>query len=211
MASYVGCLEADLQASAEYSAGGVGPFLRQARSQGPYELPELLTRSAAALKRLGIVTALNLFVDEDEIYVADDDATGDTLEAVLDAARRADLEGTIAFYLKLAYLDKNFVHTITVEASVDHPADEAALTVLDIATPLEDADEELVGDVDESKDYEENLDNIELLEDLLGRVQDAFDRELALTEPEIDVWIDWEGAYTGLGYSGPFPGLPGLQ
>lgn len=233
MATYVGCLEADLQAASEYTTGGVGPFFRHTRREEPLELLEFLTRATAALRKLGIATALTLFVDEEEIYTADDDATGDTLEAALNATQSAELDGAVGFYLMLSYQDKDFSHIFSVEASVDHPADEAALTILDVATPLEDegsvvgdaedsaeedeevlepGDEEPLAPVDDdvSAEYDENMDRIDLIEGFLGRVLAELNKELALTEPEIDVWIDWEGAYTGLGYSSALPGVPGL-
>jgi len=233
MATYVGCLEADLQAASEYTTGGVGPLFRQTRREEPFELLEFLTRAAAALRKLGIVTAVTLFIDEEEIYTTDDDATGDTLEAALNAAQSAELDGAVGFYLMLSYQDEDFSHIFSVEASVDHAADEAALTVLDVATPLEDEDavvadaekdaaeedeeelepedEEPLAPVnDESADYDESMDSIDLIESLLGRVLAELNKELALAEPEIDVWIDWEGAYAGPGYGSALPGVPGL-
>ncbi|MEX0785834.1 MAG: hypothetical protein WD939_04285 [Dehalococcoidia bacterium] len=227
MPTYVGLLEADLQAAAEYTTGGIGPFFKQTRREEPFELLDFLTRSAVALHKLGIVTAVTLFVDEQEIYGAEDEANRDTLNAALNAARSTDLVGANEFYLLLWYQDKDFSHVFSIEASVDHPADEAALTVLDVATPLADADTEdtegseeglasehedpLAPDDSESTDYDKNLDSIELIEGFLGRVLDELKRELALVEPEIDVWIDWEGAYAGQGYgSSALPGLPGL-
>ena len=234
MAIYVGCLEADLQAASEYTTGGIGPLFRQTRREEPFELLEFLTRATAALRKLGIVTAVTLFVDEEEIYTTDDDATGDTLEAALNAAQSTELDGAAGFYLMLSYQDEDFSHSFSVEASVDHPADEAALTVLDVATPLEDEDavvadaeedvavedeeelepedEEPLAPVDDdvSADYDENMDNIALIESFLGRVLAELNKELALAEPEIEVWIDWEGAYAGTRYGSALPGVPGL-
>ncbi len=222
MATYVGCLEADLQAASEYSTGGVGPLFRQERREEPFELLEFLTRSTAALRKLGIATAITLFVDEEEIYTADDEATGDTMQAALDAARAAGIDDGVGFYLMLSYQDDDFSHVISIEGSVDHPADEAALVILDVATPLDEdaeepkdaggeADEDPLAPVDDDLPdvSEEGMDTLDAIEAFLGRIQAELDKELALAEPEIDVWIDWEGAYTGLGY-GSAPAIPEL-
>lgn len=216
MATYVGSLEADLQAASEYSTGGVGPLFRQERREEPFELLEFLTRSTSALRKLGIVTAITLFVDEEEIYTADDEATGDTMQAALDAARAAEIDDGVGFYLMLSYQDDDFSHVISIEGSVDHPVDVAALVVLDVATPLDEEEEDgadigpLAPADDDLPDVsEEGMDTLDAIEAFLGRIQAELDKELALAEPEIDVWIDWEGAYTGLGYGGA-PVIPEL-
>jgi hypothetical protein len=229
MPAYVGSLEADLQAASEYSTGGIGPLFKEERREEAFALPEFLTRSAAALRKLGIVNAVTLFVDDEEIYTAPDDATGDTLQPALDAASSAEIDDSAGFYLMLSYRDDTFTHVISVEGSVDHPADVAALVVLVVATPLdEDAaaidqedeeDEEDIADdaepiapvTDDLPEVsEEGMDLLDAIEAFLARIQAEFDKELALAEPEVDVWIDWENAYAGIGYSSTLPIIPEL-
>ena len=136
--TFVGLLEADLQGAVEYKAGGIGPLFQETRAQEPLELPEFLSRALAGLRKAGLRSAVALFIDDAEAYTDPEAGEQDNLDAVLAAADEAE-EGT-SFYLMLVHQDKDLSHVITVEGAVDHPADEAALTVLDLARFFDDAE-----------------------------------------------------------------------
>ena len=221
MSAFVGCLEADLQGASEYQSGGVGPLFRETRREAPFSLLELLKRTLDALRKAGLTSAVTLFIDELDNYTAEEESA-DNLDEVLAAAQDAVAEDQgISFYVMLTHEDDALAHTITVEASVDHPADEAAITVLDVATPLDedgwveagedDSGEPLqpVGD-DVTFVEEDELDGEALVESFLLRLLDELDKALALDAPELETWIDWGGQHAGLGYGSAVPDAPGV-
>jgi len=229
----VGLLEADLPGGIEYKTGGIGPLFGQVRTEEPMELDELLSRIGEVLKKTGLKSVVSAFVDETEAYV-DEDAEDDNLQTALDVIRdNFDLEAANGIYLMLSHEDEKLSHIITVEASVDHPADEATLSILDTARIVDGAanDEDDEDDEEEERDDEEEVDEestfqpfrqgydvsggplqpIEddvtyldesspeveaLVEEFLQKVLGALEKELGVTEPEIDVWTDWQGEYS---------------
>jgi hypothetical protein len=204
----VGLLEADIQGSTEYRAGGIGPFFTQSRLEGPFPLEELIARSLRALRRAGVTEAVSLFVDEAEAFRGDDDSGADSLDAVLASARETaeGLEGGTSFYLMLTFDDDHFEHVITVEGAVDHPSDEAGMTILDTARPID----EKAGVFDEDTDIDLDApDNEELIEQFLDKLLQAFDKELALSDPELEVWTDWDGEYDREQLGTPAISVPG--
>lgn len=217
--TFVGVLDADLQAASEYKSGGIGPLFRQSRTEEPLSLIEFLSRTIDALRKTKVTSVVTLFLDEIQVF-EDAEAKDDNLTAALDAAGEvADSESGISFSLMLTYQDDDLWHVLTIEASVDHPADEAALTVLDTAKWLdEDAEEdepesdagEPEEDVDAGPDIiEEDGSNGELLvEAFLQRLLGELHKELALADPEIETWTDWEGQYDPDSYYAS--ALPGL-
>jgi lipoate-protein ligase A len=50
----------------------------------------------------------------------------------------------------------------------------------------------------------------DLVDEFLQRVLAAFEKELGVSEPEIEVWTDWEGEYAAQTPMGGLPGLPGI-
>ena len=221
MSAFVGCLEADLQGASEYQSGGVGPLFRETRREAPFSLLELLKRTLDALRKAGLTNAVTLFIDELEIYTAEEESA-DNLDEVLAAAQDAVAEDEgISFYVMLTHQDDALAHTLTVEASVDHPADEAAITVLDVATPL-DEDGWVEADEDDSGEplqpvgddvtfvEEDELDGEALVESFLLRLLDELDKALALDAPELETWIDWDNQHAGLGYGKAVPDTPGV-
>ena len=221
MSAFVGCLEADLQGASEYQSGGVGPLFRETRREAPFSLLELLKRTLDALRKAGLTSAVTLFIDELEIYTAEEESA-DNLDEVLAAAQDAVAEDEgISCYVMLTHEDDALAHTLTVEASVDHPADEAAITVLDVATPL-DEDGWVEADEDDSGEplqpvgddvtfvEEDELAGEALVESFLLRLLDELDKALALDAPELETWIDWGGQHTGLGYGKAAPEMPGV-
>ncbi len=230
----IGLLEADLPDGIDYKEGGIGPLFRAARTEEQVTLFELLVRSIAALESLGIKNVVTCYVDDTEVFRDDDTDTSSDFDIIRQAARDATADDAgISFHLMLAHDDKRLSHLITLEASVDHPTDEAALSILDIARlgdePLVSAQE--AGEEDEDKDwgfasdaeaagplepvdddvtfFDERAANAEdLVDEFLQRVLSAFEKELGLDAPEIDVWTDWEGEFTT--ESSSVPGLPGI-
>jgi len=210
----IGTLEADFQGGREYSAGGVGPLFRAQRTEEPYSVWEMLSRCVEALGKLDVLDVVSLFIDEEEIPLpefedeeengkdggaaeaADDD--GDYLEFDLaDEAQRAySGEDATSFHLVLTYDDDTFSHLITIEASVDHPSDEAAISVLDRATPM-----------DEEVDYDEEDALQDALERFLMRLESELNKELALEAPEKEVWTEMS-VEEDLGGGGSSIGLP---
>ena len=221
MSAFVGCLEADLQGASEYQSGGVGPLFRETRREAPFSLLEFLKRTLDALRKAGLTSAVTLFIDELEIYTAGEESDNN-LDEVLAAAQDAVAEDEgVSFYLSLTHEHDAMAHAIIVEASVDHPADEAAITVLDVATPLDEdgwveADEDdpgeplqPVGD-DVTFVEEDEWDGEALVESFLLRLLDELDKALALDEPELETWIDWDNQHAGLGYGKAVPDTPGV-
>jgi hypothetical protein len=220
--TYVGLLEADLQGSIDYKSGGIGPLFQDARTEEPIDLDEFLSRVIKACHKIGVRSAVSLFVDDQEIYSDPDAGEEDNLDAVLRNARDAGISGGTSFYLMLAGEDKEMSHVITVEASVDHPADEAALSVLDLARFIDgsDADDD-EGDEEDDADDSDNVDadnddasggdeaiddslpditfderdGEALVETFMQKVLSALQKELALDDPEIETWTDWDGEY----------------
>ncbi len=224
--TFVGLLEADLQGAIDYKTGGIGPLFQEARTEEPLTLDEFFSRAVGALRKAGLRNAVSLFVDDEEVY-SDPNAGGeDNLDAVLRNAKDADIGEGISFYLMLTHEDKDLSHLVTVEATVDHPADEAAMSVLDMARFLDGSEPEASGPEDEEDPEHDNEDDksdavddglpditfderdgeamVEaFLQKLLGELQ----KELALDDPEIDTWTDWDGEYDpDLRYSSALPG-----
>jgi len=129
----VGLLEADLPGAIEYKSGGIGPLFGEARTEEPLSLDELLSRIVRVLRKAGLTSVVTVFIDETEAYV-NDNAGDDNLDAALNITRDAiDLESGTSFYLMLTHEGDDLSHVITVEGSVDHPSEEAALSILDTA------------------------------------------------------------------------------
>ena len=224
--NFVGALDANLQGATEYKAGGIGPLFGEVRTEEPFPLPELLSRTLHALRKAGVTSVVTLFVDDQEVYT-DEEPAADNLDAVLAAVGGAgDLAAAGSFYLMLAHEDDELAHIITVEASVDHPADEAGLTVLDTARLLDESPAEAEEDVEEAVEDDEadleddtepdivdidDSDGEALVEAFLRRLEQELHKELALDQPELEVWTDWEGEYDpALRYSSALPGVPGI-
>jgi len=220
----VGLLEADLPGAIDYKEGGVGPLFREARTEEPIALYEFLSRSIAALKKLGITDVVSCYIDDVELFRDDEDSEENDFDIVLRNAKDATADGGgMSFYLMLSYHDKQLSHVITFEASVDHPADEAALSVLDTARLIDDdEDEEDEPQLEEPAEgplqpvdddvtfFDDRAAQAEdLVEAFLQRVLGQLEKELGVSEPEIDVWTDWEGAYGLESAAGP-GGLPGI-
>ena len=220
--TFVGLLEADLQGALEYKSGGIGPLFQEARAEEPLELPEFLSRTIQGLRKAGVRSAVALFIDDTEAYSDPEAGEQDNLDAVLAAVGDAG-EG-ISFYLMLAHEDGELSHVITVEGAVDHPADEAALTVLDTArfldggaqdeTPDEE-EEEGEDDGEEPDAADDGLPDITfderdgeaLVEAFLKKLLAALQKELALDAPELETWTDYDGEYDPeLRYSSALPG-----
>jgi hypothetical protein len=216
--TFVGLLEADLQGAGEYKTGGIGPLFRETRAEEPLSLPEFLSRVIRGLRSAGVRSVVTLFVDDVEVYTDPEAGEEDNLDAVLAAANNAE-EGT-SFYLMLVHEDDELSHVITVEGAVDHPADEAAFTVLDLARfhdeGVADDEEDEDEDADEAEGGEEageavddglpdisldERDGEALVETFLQRLLGELHKELALDEPELETWTDWEGAYDPERYS----------
>ena len=188
----VGLLEADFQGGREYAAGGVGPLFREKRMEERYSVWELLARCADALAKLNIIDVVSLFIDDEEVIFPEPEAgeeqkqdagagdEDDTIEFdIAEEAQRAYGEGDpVSFLLLLTYEDKQFSHVISIEASSDHAFDEAAMSVLDRATPV--AEDE----------YDENGALQDAVEAFLQKLEAELDKELALQEPEIDIWYE---------------------
>ncbi len=235
----VGLLEADLPGAIEYKEGGVGPLFRAARTEEPLSLYEFLSRSIAALKKLGVTDVVSCYIDDVELFRDDAEGEESAFDVILRGARDATADDAgISFYLMLSHHDKQLSHIITFEASVDHPSEEAALSVLDTARLIDgeggdedDGEDENAGS-DEDRGFASDAvnaaaegplapvdDDIMFFDDraanaadeveaFLQRVLDQLEKELGVSEPEIDVWTDWEGAY-GLEPSRS-AGLPGI-
>jgi len=233
----VGLLEADLPEAIEYKQGGVGPLFQEARSEEQITLYELLSRSIAAMKKLGIKDVVTCYIDDVELFRDDNESEESDFDIILRAAQDATAdEAGISLHLMLAHNEKKLSHLITFEASVDHPADEAALSVLDVARlgdePLASADETAGEEDADANDsgfasdaeepsaaldpvdddvtfFDERAANAEdLVDQFLQRVLAQLEKELGVTEPEIDVWTDWEGEFTT--EPSGVPGLPGI-
>ncbi len=244
--TFVGLLEADLQGAIDYKAGGIGPLFQEARTEEPIGLDEFLSRVISACRKAGIRSAVSLFVDDEEIHSDPEAGAEDNLDAVLRNAGDSDISDGTSFYLMLVCEDKELSHVITVEASVDHPADEAAMSVLDLArfTAGEEAaeeDEDDDVDEDDEEDVEEadapsppapllrrgrgvtggrgggdlslpditfdERDGEALVEAFLQRLLGELQKELALADPELETWTDWDGEYDpDLRYSSALPG-----
>lgn len=196
----VGLLEADFQGGREYTAGGMGPLFREKRMEERYSVWELLARCADALAKMNIVDVVSLFIDDEEIIFPEpesgeaDAGEGETDEDgaiefdIADEAQRAYGEGDpVSFLLLLTYDDKQFSHVISIEASSDHDFEDAAMSVLDRATPA--AEDE----------YDEDGALQDAVEAFLQKLQAELDKELALQEPEIDIWYEdsVQGGLTG--------------
>ena len=207
----VGLLEADLPGAIEYKSGGIGPLFGEARAEEPLSLDEFLSRIVRVLRKAALTSVVTVFIDETEAYV-DEDAGDDNLDAALNITREAiDLENGTSFYLMLAHEGDDLSHVITVEGSVDHPSEEAALSILDTARLVdgggaEDEDEEEGDDeeapdeplqpVDDDVTFDDSAPAAEeLVEAFLQRLLAELEKELGVWEPEIDVWTDWEGEY----------------
>ena len=208
----VGLLEADLPGAIEYKSGGIGPLFGEARTEEPLSLDEFLSRIVRVLRKAGLTSVVTVFIDETEAYV-DEDAGDDNLDAALNITRDAiDLESGTSFYLMLTHEGDDLSHVITVEGSVDHPSEEAALSILDTARLVDGggaaADDEEEEDDGEGRDeplqpveddvtfFDDSAPEAqELVEAFLQRLLAELERELGVSEPEIDVWTDWEGEY----------------
>jgi hypothetical protein len=212
----VGLLEADLPGAIEYKEGGFGSLFATARAEEQIALYEFLERSLAALQRLGVTDVVSCYIDEVELFRDDDPGEESDFDIVLRAAKDVtEDESGVSFYLMLAHHDEQLSHIITFEGSVDHPADQAALSVLDTArladadnrasdaaAPLAPVDDDVTFFDDKAADAED------LVDEFMQKVLAALEKELGVTEPEIDVWTDWEGVYT-LESQGP-SALPGI-
>ena len=205
----VGVLDADLRGGAEYRMGGIGPFFAQTRVEERFALGEFLGRALRACQTGGVTKVVSIFVDDREVFRAGEDAE-DTPERALKLARDETAgEDGVSFLLMLTHQDGDLTHVITVEATVDHPTDEPAITVLDTAWAADDEEEEedepsgwepddyAEDDLEDGAEDESEEESRakEVVQALLERLLDTLDRELSLSEPEIDVWIDREGQY----------------
>ena len=218
----VGLLEADLPGAIEYKEGGIGPLFAAARTEEQITLYEFLERSIAALKKLGITDVVSCYVDEIELFRDDDPGEDSDFDIVLRAAKDVtEDESGVSFYLMLSHHDKKLSHIITFEASVDHPAEEAALSVLDTARmaddgeglPVAEADGEPLAPVDDDVTFfsDRAADAEDLVDAFMQRILAQLEKELSLVEPEIDVWTDWEGVYTLESTVAPGGGIPGIN
>jgi hypothetical protein len=204
----IGTLEADFQGGREYSAGGVGPLFREQRIEEPYTVWEMLSRCVDALAKMDVLDVLSLFIDEEEIALPEleDEGEDGTDEAQDDDYLEFDLadeaqrsysgEDAWSFHLMLAFEDDTFSHQITIEASVDHPYDEAAISVLDRATPMDDE-----VDFDEEDALQDALDQF------LMRLEAELNKELALEAPEKEIWTEMP-VQQEFGSPGSSTGLP---
>ncbi len=226
--TFVGLLEADLQGAAEYKSGGIGPLFQQTRAEEPLSLIEFLSRGIHGLRKAGVVSVVALFVDDVEVYTDPEAGGEDNMDVVLAAARH--VEGGASFYLMLVHEEGELSHVITVEGAVDHPADEAAFTVLDMArfsdegsgddedTAGEDEGEEIDGaEPGEAADDSlpgitlDERDGEALVQAFLRGLLRELHKELALDEPEVETWTDWAGEYDPeLRYSSALPGGTGI-
>jgi hypothetical protein len=224
-------LEADFQGAREYARGGIGPLFRERRLEEPYRVWELLSRTAVALGGLGITDVVAIFAGEEEIELEDedpDDPSDDVRpEELADEVRRAYGDGEPeSFLLMYTHEQPRFSHVITVEAAIDHPFDEAGLSVLVRATPLasgeelEAIDEEereealsaaMIEGADPAYEYDEDADpGGELygaVQDFIRAIQGALNKELALDQPDVEIWYEEE---SGLPHADPGP-MPGLH
>lgn len=209
----IGTLEADFQGGREYSAGGVGPLFREQRTEEQYGVWEMLSRCVDALAKMDVLDVVSLFIDEQEILLPDfeddeeDTATGtedsgdddDYLEFDLaDEAQRAydGEDDALSFHLMLAYGDDTFSYQITVEATIDHPSDEAAISILVRATPMDDD-----VDFDEEDALQDKLDKF------LMRLEAEVTKELPLEAPEKEIWTEMP-VQQDFGAPGSSTGLP---
>ena len=206
-------LEADFQGAREYSAGGVGPMFRERRIEEPFSVWEMLSRATQALDKLGINDLVSVFIGDEEIPLEDDDESTESdnvlPEELADAVRNVYGEDEAnSFLVMFNYEDKQFSHVITIEAYVDHPYEEAGISVLDRATTVETeedaaAEEEAVAneahraatmegadDAYEDEPFDEEGEMYAALEQFMGKLQAALDKELPLQEPELEVWYD---------------------
>jgi hypothetical protein len=216
--TFVGLLEADLQDASEYKTGGIGPLFRETRAEELLSLSEFLSHIIRGLRKAGVRSVVTLFIDDAEVYSDPEAGEEDNLDAVLSAANHAE-DGT-SFYLMLVHEDDELSHVITAEGAVDHPADEAALTVLDLARFRDE------GPAEEDEDEEEdergagddglpdiNLDERDgeaLVEAFLQKLLGELHKEFALDQPELETWTDWEGTYDPERYSSAIPGGTGV-
>jgi hypothetical protein len=213
----IGTLEANFQGGREYSAGGVGPLFRAQRIEEPYSVWEMLSRCVEALAKLDVLDVVSLFIDAEEIPLPefeDEEENGDLggadesadkpaddddyveFDLADEAQRNYSGEDATSFHLVLTYDDDTFSHLITVEASVDHPSDEAAISVLDRATPMDD---------EVAYDGEDALQDA--LEQFLMRLESELNKELALEAPEKEIWTEMS-VEEDLGGGGSSTGLP---
>ncbi len=217
--TFVGLLEVDLQGAIDYKAGGIGPLFQEARTEEPIGLDEFLSRVTSALRKAGIRSAVSLFVDDEEIYSDPEAGAEDNLDVVLRNAGDSNVSDGTSFYLMLVCEDKELSHVITVEASVDHPADEAAMSILDLARfndgeGAAEKEEPEAAEEDEAS-LDDGLPDITfderdgeaLVEAFLQKLLGELQKELALADPELETWTDWDGEYDpDLRYSSALPG-----
>lgn len=203
---YLGVLEADFQGAREYRRGGIGPFFGETRLEGPFRARELLARLLHVFQKLGAPRVDALYVDEEPLY---EDPEGDepNLDEIIELVDyELQDEDASSVYLTLTYDEADLEHTIAVEASIDHPAEEPALRVLDTALALEPEDEgeedwreedAEVGPAQAEVDAVTAADNetrsLRRVRAFLERLQAELGRELALEAPEVSVWTNEGG------------------
>ncbi len=218
----VGAIEAELQGSSEYVTGGIGPFFKAERVEAPFGVGEFLSRALRGFRRVGDFGVANLFVDEEDLLLDQEDEIG--LDEALALVEEQAFEEAAAFTVTLTSEDEALAYIFTVDGSSDHELGEPSFTVLVAAEPLESplddedaasveqepeealAEEDAFADPDEPGDA--GADELSQVEAFLEKLRRALDSELALRDPEVRVW--WEDAPDPRLQAAPIPDAPGL-
>lgn len=209
-------IEAGLQGSQPYQAGGLGPLFGRRRTRAPFALDAFLERTLHAFEKLGDVRVELLFVGETELYRAEDDEEEDgvSIQELVDWAREEQQENADAasFHLILTHEDRDFSHVLSVEGETDHDPESPAIAVLDAAEPVPeegsltfpDAGDEEGEPLPGLRDYGGKEDELlDRLETFMQQLSGDLNRELALDDPEIESWVDEWGEYDMLRHYSP--------
>ena len=186
----IGVIETELRASSRHESGGLGPLFKKTTVVAPFEAGEFLSRTLRAFERLGGMSVVNLFIDDEDLLTEEhgDEVTIAQAREVLDASFARDgREFTVMF----AHRDRTHEYTISAEGSTEHELGDPTFVVLaTLGLPVTDED---AGDLDqielaEDEDADEGEDGLALVEALLRRLLGELDKELALADPDLRVW-----------------------
>ena len=196
----LGVIEAEVQASTEEKFGGIGPLFQKTWVRTPFSAPEFLARALRAFQKAGVGSVAALFVGDEDL-LADIDDEEVALDVAIERVQGSFFDDTLVFSAMLTQREGALLHVISAEGTTEYELGEPALVVLDTATvepeesepaaeewekddgpELAPAEDDLLWDEEDGPDY------VALVEAFMQRLLGELNKELALLEPDVEVW-----------------------
>jgi len=199
----IGVIEAELQGSTRHESGGIGPLFKKTTVVAPFETGEFLSRTLTALGKLEGMTVANLFVDEEDLLLEEEDDEI-SIAAAQEIVDGSFLDDANEFAVMCAYSQDDLSYTITAEGSREHDEGDPTFVVLaSLALPTWEEREAAFGeeelapvedDVTFDDDEDDDFDYEARMEKLMQRLQRELDKELALADAYLRVWDEELGS-----------------